>query len=214
MKKQINIFKYLIVSLLITLQLSSCDLFISPIIDENEHVDQLFRPISFSASVNTNKVDFSWVPIDNANFKIKIYKSDTTIVSDTIEYIVQDDAKLHVENLWSETKYTASIIALSKDSTIKNSEKTLTTFTTGTENIFYEMVTEDITENSILVKWDKTRQVSHIIVSRINNINISLSDEDVAAGQKLIPNLNSKSKYSVKIYYNEMLRGSLVVTTK
>jgi hypothetical protein len=76
------------------------------------------------------------------------------------------------------------------------------------------MVTDDITENSILVKWDKTRQVSHIIVSRINNINISLSNEDIAAGQKLIPNLNSKSKYSVKIYLNEMLRGSLVVSTK
>ncbi|MDD4972545.1 MAG: hypothetical protein PHT07_24200 [Paludibacter sp.] len=178
-------------------------------------VDQLFRPVMFTAGINGNKITFSWVPIANASYSLEISKDSLLFQNDLQVFSLDGVSTFTVDNLWSQSRYSARIKAVSKDSTIKDSEYKKITFITGTENIFYSVASSDISSHSVLLKWDKTKNVSKIVVSTVGtaDVIISLSASDREAGQKLIENLLSGTNYIFKIYLEDMLRGNLAVKT-
>ena len=122
-----------------------------------------------------------------------------------------------VRDLWSKSRYSARIKAISKDITIKDSEYKQITFTTGTENVFYTVAAEDIGINTVLLKWDNIRNVSSIIVSTTGSPDsvIFLTDSDKSNGRKLIEGLKAGTNYTFNIYLGElMLRGTVTAKTK
>lgn len=177
--------------------------------------DQLFRPVSFSAAKDGNKISFSWVPIANSSYLLELSRDSLLFITDLQEFAIDESSSLEVENLWSNTLYSARIKAISKDPLIKDSEYKQIIFTTGTENIFYGVTVEDVGSNQVLLKWVIGKDVSHIVVSTagVANVTVPLVDSDKLTGAKLIQNLNANTSYVFEIYLGGMLRGTLTIKT-
>lgn len=177
--------------------------------------DQLFRPVSFIAGKDGNKITFSWVPIANSSYLLELSRDSLIFSTDRQEFTIEENSSLEVENLWSNTLYSARIKAVSKNPQIKDSEYKQITFTTGTENIFYGVTVEDVGSNQVLLKWVIGKDVSHIVVSTagVANVTVPLVDSDKLTGTKLLQNLNANTNYVFEIYLGEMLRGTLTIKT-
>lgn len=177
--------------------------------------DQLFRPALFKAEVNVTQVTFTWVPIAGATYSLEISKDSLLFENDLQVFHLESTSSFTVSNLWSNTRYSARIKAVSIDPSIKDSEYKQITFVTGKENIFYPIDAGNIGSNHVLLKWEGTKEVTHIIVSTANSddVVIPLSEIDITKGEKLVNNLKSGTTYIFKIYLEEMLRGSVTVTT-
>lgn len=177
--------------------------------------DQLFRPIKFMARIQGNVANISWVPIADASYSLEISK-DSLLFSNELKVIPLDGVTYYsVGDLYSSTRYSARIKAISKDATIKNSDYQSITFVTGVENIFYTVAATDIGKNQILVKWLSDKSVSRLVVSTagFDDITIPLSASDQTSGQKLVANLTNSTTYTFKIYFGDMLRGSVSMKT-
>ncbi len=209
-RNKYSIIKLFMMMLCLPLFLISCE--------EDNNIDntpeRLFRPALLTAGVNGNQVRLTWIPIANASYSLEISR-DSLLFSTDLQVIPLDGVDEYtVEDLWSDTIYSARIKALSKISTIKDSEYETVTFRTGIENIFYAVAATDIGTDQVLLQWDKTKTVSGIVVSTggAADIVIPLSASD--AGQKLITALKAATSYTFKIYFGEMLRGTVSVKTK
>lgn len=208
-----NIIRSITILLLISQVLLSCK-------DEivvNNTADQLFSPALFSAAINNNVASLSWTPIANSSYYlIEISKDSLKFTNELVVDTIVDKYYFTLQDLWSNTWYSARIKAISKDPKIKDSKFLAITFKTKTENIFYEVPAADITTNQVTLKWNALKQVSKIVyyVERsTNKTTTDLTPEDMAAGAKLIPSLSEGTTYVFEIYFGEMLRGTVKVDT-
>lgn len=178
--------------------------------------DQLFRPAMFTASIDANEVTFSWVPIADATYFLQISRDSLVFSNDVQEFSINNASSIVISDLWSSARYSARIKAVSKNSSIKNSEYNQITFRTAIENIFYEIGTDDISSTAVLLKWDASKRVTDVTVSAtsVPEYKISLLEVDMEGGQKLVESLQAGKSYTFKIYNGDMLRGTLTVTTK
>lgn len=179
--------------------------------------DQLFRPILLSATIdNGNEVTLSWIPIANASCLLEISR-DTFLFENELQTFSLDEVSQYtIKDLWSNSRYSARIKAISKDSNIKDSEFDQMEFTTQTENIFYAVTDDQIGTDYVLLKWDNSKNVSQLVLSADGGTGttIALSEPDISGGQKLIEGLNADTEYVFKIYLGEMLRGTVSVKTR
>ena len=187
--------------------------------EDNDSVDntydQLFRPVGFSTEVNGTEVTFSWTPFENASYSLEVSRDSFLFEKDLQVFSIDEVSQYTIGDLWSNSRYSARIKAISKDSRVKDSEFQEITFVTGTENIFYAIEDENIGMDQVLLKWDSSKDVTEIVVSAkgMDDIAVPLSESDVNAGEKLIEGLSGTTDYTFKIYYGEMLRGTITATT-
>lgn len=183
---------------------------------ENTLADRLFRPALFKSYIDGSQVSLSWVPIAGASYLLEISKDSFLFKNELQTFTLEAVSEFGVKDLWSNTRYSARIKSVSSDKNIKDSDYQEITFITGIENIFYQPKTEDITTTSLLLSWIKGKSVSKIIVSTAgaDNKTITLSASEISDGQVLINGLNPATSYVFKIYYQEMLRGTITVKTR
>ncbi|MGV8093491.1 MAG: hypothetical protein AB2L24_16650 [Mangrovibacterium sp.] len=178
-------------------------------------LSRLFKPVSFATAINGNTISFNWTPIAGATYSLEISRDSLEFVNDLQVFPVRGNDTV-IGDLWSQARYSARIKAVSKNPLTKDSNYKQVTFKTGTENIFYEVPGDDTGMNSVLLKWNNNKEVSHIVVSAegVDNIAVNLSSADISSGEKLIEGLNAGTAYTFRIYLGEMLRGTLTVTTR
>jgi len=183
----------------------------------NNTADQLFSPALFSAAINTNVVSLSWTPIANSTYYLlEISKDSLLFTNQLVVDTIIDKYYYTLQDLWSNSRYSARIKAVSKDPKIKDSNFLAITFKTGTENIFYTVPASDITSNQVTLKWNALKKVSKIVyyVERSTfKVFVNLTDADIVAGVKLIPGLSEGGTYVFEIYFGDMLRGTTKVDT-
>ena len=210
---KILIFKY-IQLLFFSLLVFSCT---KDIETEEVILSRLFRPASFTASVNSNVVVFNWTPVGDGVYELELSKDSLLFTNELQTFSIQDSASLIIEDLWSYTRYSARIKSLSQNTTTKNSEWQEITFTTGLENLFYtSLVDENLGVDSVLLIWNKEKEVTHLVISTENadDITINLTETETTNGERLIENLYPNTPYTITIYRNEMPRGNISFTTK
>lgn len=184
--------------------------------EKDKILSRLFRPASFTATVTDNVIHFSWTPIGNATYLLEVSK-DSLLFTNELQSIVVERNSYTLSDLWSQTRYSARVKAVSKNPEMGDSGYTKeVTVKTGTENIFYVVTDENISSNSVLLTWNKEKNVSHIVISAsgISDSKINLSDSNITDGEILLTNLNSGVSYTFRIYLGEMLRGTTTVKTK
>ncbi|MDD4190625.1 MAG: hypothetical protein PHI28_04805 [Mangrovibacterium sp.] len=183
--------------------------------DKTEIPDQLFRPVAFTTNINGNIVSFSWVPISNASYSLEISRDSLLFVNDLQIFPIDGVSDYSIGDLWSNSRYSARIKAISKDGSVKDSEYKQTTFVTGIENIFYDISPENIFADHILLEWDNSKNVSTIVISADGSADttVELSGSDIEQGKKIIENLKNKTNYTFKIFLGEMLRGTVSTKT-
>ncbi len=209
-------FKYYIVRSLKLLCFSLLFVSCKDEISTGDVPDQLFRPVVFNAVINGSIVSLSWQPIANASYALEFSRDSFLFKNEVQVFSLDSVSNTIIGDLWSNSRYSARIKAISKDLKIKNSEYNQITFVTGTENIFNAVLTADIGSNSVLLKWDSAKKVTSIVVTTtgVADITNTLSAADILSGQKLIAGLSAGVSYAFKIYNGEMLRGTITVKTK
>lgn len=186
-------------------------------------VDRLFRPVEFKAYISGINVTFTCTPIKNATYLMEISKDsllfenelqpfefgEEAIDGNSIVYKIEDYC-------WSNTRYSARIKSVSADPAVEDSGWQEITFVTGSEDTFYSVKSDDIGFNSVLLKWNSEKNVTHIVASTSGkaDITVPLSSAEISAGQKLIQGLIANTAYSFTIYLNNRPRGKVSATTK
>jgi len=213
MLKYKNVYIPVILVLFLSCFLNSCE-------EEQEEtedsIDQLFRPVLFEADINANVVTFTWVPIANASYSLEISR-DSLLFQNSLQVIPLDGVEEYtVSDLYSNSRYSARIKAVSKVDGVNDSEYKIINFKTGTENIFYSVADGQIGTDKVLLKWNSAKDVSKIVCSSAGtaDVTFTLSASDKSAGQFQVSGLNSGTAYTFKIYLGEMLRGTVSATTK
>jgi hypothetical protein len=185
--------------------------------------ERLFRPVSFSAAADGNNVDFTWMPIKGATYYIEISRDSLLFETDLQGFSYGEVNSCRINDLWGNTRYSARIKAVSGDLAVADSEYKAITFTTQREDIFYAVADEDTGTDRILLKWDNTKEVSHILFSIASEIlpeeeneeiSIPITSDDMVVGEKEIVGLIPGSEYTFRIYLGERNRGLVSVTTK
>ena len=177
--------------------------------------ERMFRPVSFRTSITGNNVSFSWTPIGGATYLLEISRDSMQFVRELQVIPLGKVSGYRVGDLWSNNRYSARIKSISLNPDIQDSEYQEITFVTQTENIFYSVENDAIGADQILLKWDNTKNVDRIVVSTagLDDVFVSISGEEKAAGEKTITGLNANTTYTFRIYLGEMLRGTISATT-
>ena len=181
--------------------------------------DRLFAPALFGGMVIQNTIGLSWTPIANASYLLELSKDSLQFSKDLVVVPLDGITYYTFTDLWSKTRYSARIKAVSKDPTLKDSKFLTYTFKTGTENIFYNIADADITTDQVILKWTIGKKVSKIVyyvdgaTDSSGNVTITLTTDEIAVGTKTIGNLVSGTTYDFEIYFDDMLRGTTYATT-
>lgn len=185
--------------------------------DDNDKLpSRLFRPIAFTASISENKVGLSWVPISGATYLLEISRDSLLFETELVSYPLGKVAYWSIEDLWSNTRYSARIKSMSADPDVADSEYQEITFMTQAENIFCIVDNQDIGTDWVLLHWLESKNVSHITISAedTSEVTLNISEEEKTIGEKQIVGLKPNTKYTFRIYLGEMLRGTISVVTK
>ncbi|HAZ03794.1 MAG: hypothetical protein A2W90_17795 [Bacteroidetes bacterium GWF2_42_66] len=177
---------------------------------------KLFRPPVITATVNGASVSFTWTAVGDGLYMIEVSRDSLLFSTDLQIFEVDGKVEYTVEDLYSMTMYSARVKAISANPEVDDSGYQEITFTTGQENLFYSVADGDIGMSSVLLKWVKGKDVSHIVVSAagVDDRMVTLSNDDKSAGGKLIGGLNPGTKYTFTIYLGTRLRGTISATTK
>ena len=190
--------------------------------------NRLFSPTNMEAKVqNTTGVKVTWFAISAADqYQIEMYADDAamafsgtpvlqkTIVPSTSEQAARSECswKLEPGTLEGETTYSVRVKAIG---TSKESKWATATFTTGTEQIFENVPTSNITKTSVTLTWPAGVAVTRIDVQKSGEIiqTHPLTADEIAAGQATIDGLNYESTYTFYIYNGDKQRGKIQVQT-
>ena len=191
--------------------------------------DRLFSPTELEANVqNTTGVKLKWFAISAAEqYQIEIYADDpnmeysgTPVYQKTLVPNKADAQAARSECSWTlpagtlegETVYSVRLKALGDNMESKWSG---TTFETGTEQIFYDVPTTDITKTSVTLSWPAGSAVTTITVQKSGEViqTHELTADEIAAGKATIEGLNVESTYTFYIYNGEKQRGKIQVQT-
>jgi len=190
---------------------------------------RLFSPTTLEAKVqSTTGVKLTWFAISAAeNYQIEIYADDPNMeFSGTPAYQITavpetgDTQAARSECTWTlpagtlegETTYSIRLKAIGDN---MESNWAATTFETGTEQIFYDVPTTDITKTSVTLKWPAGTSVTKITVEKSSEViqEHTLTADEIAAGEATIEDLKVESTYTFYIYNGEKQRGKIKVAT-
>ncbi|KAA6351101.1 hypothetical protein EZS27_001527 [termite gut metagenome] len=202
----------ILLSALITFSLFSCD-------ESDETSDittsRLFKPASFTRTVEGINVRLSWVPIKNATYYLEVGKDVNFELDAEVAVSLAGVSEYYLTDLWGSTRYYARIKSVSIKPEIKDSDYAVVNFTTEIENIFNSSTTSG--NNWVLLNWLAGKELSHIRISpsspSVPNT-VNLTGVDVAAGEKRIENLTSNTDYTFVLYLGERKRGEITIKTK
>lgn len=189
--------------------------------------NRLFSPTQLEAKIqNTTGVKLTWFAISaSEKALIEIYADDpdmqyagTPLTFEAVpnEAIIPSRAEwswvLPAGTLEGETTYSVRVKAVGKN---MESKWAGTTFETGTEQIFYEVPTADISKTSVTLRWPAGTNVTKIEVQKSGEViqTHQLTADEIANGAATINDLKVESTYTFYIYNGDKQRGKIQVQT-
>ena len=189
--------------------------------------NRLFSPTELEAKIqNTTGVKLTWFSISAAEkVLVEIYADDAEMqFSGTpLTFTVNPKGEavpsrtewtwtLPAGTLEGETTYSVRVKAVDKD---KESKWAGTIFETGTEQIFYDVPTADISKTSVTLRWPAGTNVTRIDVQKSGEViqTHQLSASEIAEGVATITDLKVESTYTFYIYNGDKQRGKIQVQT-
>lgn len=177
--------------------------------------DRLFAPINLEARVvNQINVRLTWTPVNGAqSYDLEIYQNANQTSEDeeendskvltydgtpvrTITGITNSEIPYTVTKLESETKFTARILARGEN--ITESKWSGIEFKTNAEQIFKEIVPDELEAKQVTLHWT-IGEVADKIVLTPGNIEHKVTSDEIAAGAATITDLTPETAYTAKL---------------
>jgi hypothetical protein len=193
-------------------------LLLLPSCKEEEEVFErvrLFRPVELTTNFDGTTVELSWLPIKGATEYVVDLSMDSLQFSNIVESFTGiSEAKIVIPELAGGTRYSVRVKALA-DEEQYNSQFAELTFVTPTENILYQISSDQIGPTDVVISWDPSKTVSHIVITpeEGSSIQYEITEEEKAAGEKLCEGLEGETNYVAEIYNGEIQRGAIPFKT-
>jgi hypothetical protein len=175
---------------------------------------QLFRPIAFTGNVDVVTVSFNWAPIKNASYLLEV--STDEFVQNITSVAIDQQSSFVMEDLRSQTRYSARIKAVSKDAGVRDSDYQTLVFTTGLENIFFQIDTAQITTETVDLFWEPLKTVTSLEIVKGDTLlkKVTLTAAQIETGNLLVDGLAPDETYTFRIFNGDILRGTTSAKTK
>jgi hypothetical protein len=204
--------KNIILTLLVIAGFAS--IFVSCKDDETSQgeIPYLFRPVNFEVKTDKTIATLTWAPVDSAiSYTIEISQDslafENIIVSDTVT-----DTKFVVE-LAGNTRFSARVKANARISEKDSKFNQTITFKTPSENLFLGFSSLMTDQGSASISWLPGANVTKLVfkANGLSDNEVAIDDSEKTNGKKIcssLPNAN----YTVELYNNQILRGTVNVT--
>ncbi|NJW52094.1 DUF5123 domain-containing protein [Salinimicrobium oceani] len=205
-----DIFKSLLIALLVAVTVTACDY--DKELIEDLPVEREFAPVNLRAFVrNQVNVELNWTPNENATSYIVEFADGPTFdnIVHTLE-VSQDELPVLVP-LESETFYSIRVKAIS-DRGLDDSSWATTTAQTLTEQIYIDGIDGDIKAKEATVRWVPNSEVTEISLTP-GDITHTITAEEKASGIATITGLTSETEYTALLLNGTRIRGVKTFTT-
>lgn len=206
---------------------SSCEEFGFPTDDSYR---RLFSPVTFgSENITATSVDLTISKVSEADTYVIEFSEDSLLFSTIVrtEELRAENLSYapgsktvyltRITDLKGSTRYSARMKAVSSAGDIPESKWDLLTFVTRSEQIFKNVLSNEKTDMSVILRWDAAGSgITHIMLTNTltsTSSRIDLTAEDKTASMKLIEGLNGSTTYAADIFNNENKRGSITFRT-
>jgi hypothetical protein len=127
MEKQIRYKVFYAFVLCIILLVSSC----KEETETEEMFSRLFRPPVITASINGTNVNLTWTAVGDGLYALEVSRDSLLFSTDLQVFEIDEKVEYTVEDLYSLTRYSARVKAISKNPEVEDSGYQEITFITG-----------------------------------------------------------------------------------
>ena len=189
-------------------KLETADALFRPIINEDDNIEQ---------GLDENKIPYVVVTWDNyTNANQYTIKMEATDGSDTQEQIT-DKLTCRFENLKYDKEYFVYISSANTDNGLSSKPYSITITTLDYPTNLLTPATTDLIDTQARIKWAAGTNYDSLAVIKDSNdslvVGVAVKDEDNAAAEKIVRNLEPKTTYRAEAYLNGAYQGKKRFTT-
>ena len=170
-------------------------------------LDRALSPTGLTAQiVNKISVKLTWRAVPNAStYTIEVFENADLSGSPikTITDVTFDQVPYTISGLNGATQHSVRVKSVKEG--IEDSKWITATFTTEAEQIMLPVTADDITKNSVTLKWSIPSEVTHFMMGATR---YDISAGEKLAGEKTITGLTPETNYSAILHNNAAVRGS------
>jgi hypothetical protein len=167
-------------------------------------------------------VKLTWKPAvntDTANTSYRVIVSKDSLFGTGAEHTFTTDTSgitLYNTALLVRQDYFARVKTLGPDSTLDSKWLHSNRFQILGEQIFLNILSADILDNAVVLKWEPTTGLTKIVLTPAagSPIEITLGAADITAAQRLINGLTASTVYTAEIFQNTISKGITSFRTK
>lgn len=178
----------------------------------NVDYDRLFSPTELSVRVrNQVNATITWKAVDKAaGYTVEVYDNEALEGTPVKEAQVTENTVTFSE-LPSDSKFWVRVKATG--SAVPESKWVSVDFKTDSENIFQNVASDDITANSVTLRWEAGKTATEITLTP-GDITHNVTADEVAAGAATITGLKSETTYTAVLKNGTATRGTVSFTTQ
>lgn len=176
-----------------------------------------FSPVNLEAkNISETSATLAWTNSKGADqYRILLYANDSlTFQGEPQEFIVteNDNPFRFPVVLDFDTKYTATVEAITTDNASRTSKPASTFFRTSAKQFMKNPKPVDIADRSVIISWEVEEgyDVSQIV---IGNVTHDITDEEREACKATVEGLEPETTYTAYLYYNGKECGKRDFTT-
>ncbi|MFW5726077.1 MAG: fibronectin type III domain-containing protein, partial [Bacteroidota bacterium] len=179
-------------------------------------LSRLLSPTELDVRViNQTSARLTWKAVNNASSYVVEFHDNGDLNFEgtpltTVEGVLFNQLPLIVPGFEGQTTYSARVKAVGEE--IADSKWISGIFITDAEQIFFPVNPEEITADGVILRWPAGEFATHILLEP-GNINIPLSEDEVAAGVVEITGLESETEYTAYLMNEDKIRGTVTFIT-
>ncbi|MBZ4036780.1 DUF4957 domain-containing protein [Flavobacterium sp. 17A] len=208
------IFRGLITLLLLAISFSSCESYNEELLDGIGNTRE-FSPIGLKATIrNSTTVELTWTAKsdENADHYVVEFSPDDPEFKTIFKTLNVSLSQLPIQvPLEGETTYSIRVKAVSAAG-IADSNWSVTTATTLSEQIFSPIRPEEIEANYLTLRWTPNSNVTQILVQP-GNITHTITADEKTAGVAIVNGLTGETDYTATLKNGTKTRGILNFTS-
>ena len=183
-----------------------------PIIEELQF-DRVFTPLDLQVRIRNNTTaELNWKLKEDAGSYVVEISEDSLLFNNIVKTATVSPSQIpYSVALDGETLYSVRVKGVS-DSGVSDSKWAAAAFKTNPENIFQPLPAENILATSVTLSWPAGSEVTRFVVMP-GNIQRVITAAEKEAGQATIVGLTGETAYTVYLYRETKLRGTVSFTT-
>lgn len=176
--------------------------------------DRLFSVTELEAKLdNKTNIRLTWIENKLADsYTIELYENDSlSFTNPPVKTFKEITGSTYtIENLMGELFYSVRVQAV--NATTAGSKWSVVAIQTGSEQIFFPVDDQELTESEVTLRWPAGQRATNITLTP-GDIDHMITEDEITAGAVTISGLESEVRYTAKLMNGTKTRGTVIFTT-